>query len=246
MLDHLSGGRFMAGVGRGGALIEHQRYGIDPADASPMYQEAFTVLMNAFENDIVNFDGQFFSFKDFVVQAKPLQRPHPPLWYGAPNPDAIAWAVPKAVNVVSLGPAERARAIAERYRNDWAGLGRDAASLPHIGITRHIVVAETDADAERIAQAAYPRWRNAMDYLWRRDGVPFLLKDIYPPDFATLQAIGHGIAGSPATVRDYIARLEREAGVNYVLCQMVFGDMAFDDAARSMRMFANEVMPAFR
>ena len=105
-----------------------------------------------------------------------MQRPHPPLWYGAPNPDAIAWAVPKAINVVSLGPADRARAIADRYRKDWHALGRDAAALPHIGITRHVVVADTDAQAERIAQAAYPRWRDAMDYLWRRDGVPFTLE----------------------------------------------------------------------
>jgi alkanesulfonate monooxygenase SsuD/methylene tetrahydromethanopterin reductase-like flavin-dependent oxidoreductase (luciferase family) len=245
MLDHMSGGRFMIGVGRGGALIEHQRYGIDPTDASAIYQEAFAVLMKAFERDIVDFDGKYFRFKDFVVQAKPLQRPHPPLWYGAPHPDAIAWAVPKAINVVSLGPADRARAIADRYRKDWAALGRDATSLPHIGITRHVVVADSDAEAARVAHAAYPRWRNAMDYLWRRDNVPFLLKDIYPMDFADLQAIGHGIAGSPATVRDYIARLEREAGVNYVLCQMAFGDMVFDDAAYSMRLFAREVMPAF-
>jgi alkanesulfonate monooxygenase SsuD/methylene tetrahydromethanopterin reductase-like flavin-dependent oxidoreductase (luciferase family) len=41
MLDHLSGGRLMMGIGRGGALIEHQRYGVDPKDAPAMYHEAF-------------------------------------------------------------------------------------------------------------------------------------------------------------------------------------------------------------
>lgn len=246
MLDHMSGGRLMVGVGRGGALIEHQRYGINPTDASAMYHEAFAVLTKAFESDVLDFAGKFYTYKDFVVQAKPLQRPHPPLWYGAPSPDAIAWAVPKAINVVSLGPAERARAIADRYRKDWAALGRDPAALPHIGITRHIVVADTDSEAQRIANAAYPRWREAMEYLWRRSDVPFLLKDIYPTDFAGLQQLGHGIAGSPATVRDYVSRLEREAGVNYVLCQMVFGNMNFDDASHSIALFGKEVMPAFR
>ena len=245
MLDHLSQGRFMVGVGRGGALIEHQRYGIEPTDASAMYHEAFAVLMKAFETDVLDFEGKFYSYKDFVIQAKPLQRPHPPIWYGAPNPEAVAWAVPAAINVVSLGPADRARAISDRYRRDWSDLGRDKDSLPHIGITRHVVVADTDAQAQAIAHAAYPRWRDAMEYLWRRDGVPFLLKDIYPIDFAALQAIGHGIAGSPSTVRDYIARLEREAGVNYALCQMVFGDMNFDDASHSVKLFGSEVMPAF-
>ena len=246
MLDHLSGGRFMVGIGRGGALLEHQRYGIDPTHAPAMYHEAFAVLMKAFDSDVLDFDGQFYKYKDFVIQAKPVQRPHPPLWYGAPNPDAVTWAAPRAINVVSLGPADRARAIADRYRQEWTALGRDAATLPHIGITRHIVVASTDAQAQTIARQAYPRWRKAMDYIWRRDGVPFTLSAIYPDDFEGLEAIGHGVAGSPSTVRDYIGRLRQESGVNYVLCQMLFGDMAFDDAAHSIALFGQEVLPAFR
>lgn len=245
MLDHLSGGRLMVGVGRGGALLEHQRYGIDPNDAPAMYHEAFAVLMRAFESDVLEFDGKFFHYKDYLVQAKPLQQPHPPLWYGAPNAEAIGWAAPRGINVVSLGPAQRARAISDRYRAEWAALGRDGAELPMIGVTRHVVVAETDEEAQQIAAAAYPRWRDAMDFLWRRSNVAFTLNEIYPKDFAALQEIGHGIAGSPATVRDYLSRLAAESGVNYVLCQAVFGSMSFGQAERSIRLFAREVMPAF-
>lgn len=245
MLDHMSGGRLMVGVGRGGALIEHRRYGIDPADAPAMYREAFDVLMRAFASDVLNFEGQFYRYKDFVVQAKPVQRPHPPIWYGAPNADAAAWAAPRNVNVVSLGPAARARAIADRYREEWEALRREPAALPCIGITRHIVVAESDAAARAIATAAYSRWRKSMDWLFRRSNAAFILKDIYPDDFAGLEHIGHGIAGSPAMVRDYLARLHEETRVNYVLCQMVFGDMTSDDASHSIRLLAREVMPAF-
>jgi len=245
MLDHLSGGRLTVGVGRGGALLEHMRFGVDPKDAPAMYHEAFAVLMRAFSADVLDFEGKFYSYKDYVVQAKPLQRPHPPIWYGAPNAEAIAWAAPNNINVVSLGPAARARAISDRYAQEWKALGRDAASLPGIGITRHVVVAETDAQAQAIARSAYPRWRDAMDFIWRRSGVEFTLKEIYPMDFAGLERIGHGIAGSPSTVRDYIARLREETGVNTVLCQMVFGDMSFDDAARSIKLFGREVIPAF-
>ncbi len=244
MLDHLSQGRLNVGVGRGGALLEHQRYGIDPTLAPAMYHEAFAVLMRAFESEVLDFEGQFYRYKDYVVQAKPLQRPHPPFWYGAPNAEAIAWAAPNGINVVSLGPAARARAISERYRQEWKALGRDDA-LPGIGITRHIVVADSDAEAQRIAQSAYPRWRQAMDFIWRRSGVEFTLKEIYPTDFAGLQQIGHGIAGAPSTVRDYIARLQDDTGVNTVLCQMVFGDMNYSDASHSIELFGNEVIPAF-
>ena len=84
-----------------------------------------------------------------------------------------------------------------------------------------------------------------MDWLFRRSNATFILKDIYPETFADLESIGHGVAGSPATVRDYLARLQKETRVNYVLCQMVFGDMNSDDASHSIRLLAREVMPAF-
>jgi alkanesulfonate monooxygenase SsuD/methylene tetrahydromethanopterin reductase-like flavin-dependent oxidoreductase (luciferase family) len=246
MLDRLSGGRLMLGVGRGGALLEHQRYGIEPTAAQAMYHEAFAVLMAAFAAEVLDFAGQFYSYKDYVVALKPLQKPHPPIWYGAPNPEAVPWAAARGINVVSLGPAARARAIADRYRAEWAALGLAADALPNIGITRHIVVADSDAEAQDIAATAYARWRDAMDFLWRRGNVDFVLKDIYPKDFAGLQAIGNGIAGSPSTVRDYVAALQTETGINYLLCQMVFGSMRAAQAERSIRLFAQEVMPAFK
>ena len=245
MLDQMSGGRLMVGVGRGGALLEHQRYGIDPTAAQALYHEAFAVLMQAFESEVLDFDGKFFHYKDYLVTLKPRQRPHPPLWYGAPSADAIPWAAPRAINVVSLGPAARARAISDRYRAEWEALGRATSELPKIGITRHIVVAATDAEAQRIAGEAYTRWRDGMDFLWRRSNVEFTLKDIYPQDFVGLARIGNGVAGSPSTVRDYVARLQEETGVNYLLCQMVFGSMGAAEAERSIRLFAGEVMPAF-
>ena len=246
MLDHLSAGRLMMGVGRGGALSEHQRMGVEPQEAQARYHEAFAVLMEAFGKDIVNFDGRFFRYRDYLVQQKPVQRPHPPIWYGAPNPDAIGWAAPRAINVVSLGPAARAKAISERYRAEWNALGRDASEIPKIGITRHIVVAASDDEAKQIARRAYPRWAAAIAFLWERAKQDFVLREIYPKDFDALEKIGHGIAGSPETVRHYLKNLEAETGVNYVLCQMTFGDMTFAEAGTSLSLFAREVMPAFK
>jgi alkanesulfonate monooxygenase SsuD/methylene tetrahydromethanopterin reductase-like flavin-dependent oxidoreductase (luciferase family) len=245
LLDHLSGGRLELGVGKGGALFEHHRYGVgaDVPLAQAMYHEAFSVLMQACEQEVLNFEGRFFKFNDYLVRAKPLQRPHPPLWYGAASVEGLDWAVPRAVNVVSLGPTARAADIARRYRRDWAAAGRAACDLPRIGILRHIVVAETDGAAQRIALDAYQPWRESMEFLWERCGVAFALAAAYPPRFDELMAIGHGIAGSPTTVRSYIEDLVRQTGVNYIGCQMVFGSMALEAAAASIQLFAREVVP---
>src|SRR6266581_1242024 len=83
-----------------GPLVEHQRYGIEPASAQAMYHEAFEVLMRALATDVLDFDGRFYHFKDYLVQTRPLQQPHPPIWYGIPGPDAVPWAASRGVNVV--------------------------------------------------------------------------------------------------------------------------------------------------
>jgi alkanesulfonate monooxygenase SsuD/methylene tetrahydromethanopterin reductase-like flavin-dependent oxidoreductase (luciferase family) len=246
MLDHLSGGRLQLGVGRGGALLEHQRYGIDPATAQAMYHEAFAVLMQACEAEVLNFEGRFYQFKDYLAVAKPLQRPHPPLWYGAPRVDAVPWAAARGINVISLGRASLARDIGSRYRADWAAAGRMSGDLPMIGISRHIVVAETDAEARRIAEEAYRPWREALEFLFQRTGAAFPLAEAYPRRFDELAALGHGIAGSPKTVLNYLKELTRETGVNYVACHMIFGTMRFEAAATSVRLFAREVMPTLQ
>jgi alkanesulfonate monooxygenase SsuD/methylene tetrahydromethanopterin reductase-like flavin-dependent oxidoreductase (luciferase family) len=246
MLDHLSGGRLQLGVGRGGALLEHERYGVDPATAQAMYHEAFAVLMQACEAEVLNFEGRFYRFKDYLAAAKPLQRPHPPLWYGAPNADAVPWAAAHGVNVISLGPAARAREIVTRYREHWAAAGRPGADLPMIGISRHIVVADTDTEARRIADEAYRPWREALEFLFQRARTAFPLAQAYPQRFEELAAIGHGIAGSPATVLKYLKALTRETGVNYLACHMIFGTMPFEAAATSLQLLAREVMPALR
>ncbi len=49
----------------------------------------------------------------------------------------------------------------------------------------------------------------------------------------------------PATVRDYVRTLHAESGVNYVLGQMMFGTLSFEQASSSIKLFAREVMPAF-
>ena len=247
MLDHLSGGRLMVGVGRGGALLEHQRYGIDPTDAPAMYHEAFAVLMRAFEADVLDFEGKFYRYKDYVVQAKPVQRPHPPLWYGAPNADAIAWAAPRRVNVVSLGPAERARAIAERYRKEWADAqaraGRAAEDRHHPPHRRRRQRRGGAAHRARPPiRAGATRWNG----FGGAPSVDFVLKQIYPTDFAELRAHRPRHRRRRRQPCAIISRgSQRDTGVNYVLCQMVFGDMNFNDASHSIELFAREVMPAF-
>ena len=158
MLDHLSGGRLELGIGRGVSPIEIEYYGVNPEESRARYQEAVAVLMQAFSSDAITFHGKHFQFDDSPVEIKPLQRPHPPLWLGIGSAEGIPHAVKNKINMVCNGQSTQVRALTDRYREEWERAGNAAKDIPIIGMNRHIVVADTEAEALKVARPAYASW----------------------------------------------------------------------------------------
>ncbi|MGA0571315.1 LLM class flavin-dependent oxidoreductase [Variovorax sp. VNK109] len=245
MLDHLSRGRLQVGVGRGISPIEVGYYGVDPARSQAMYIESYSVMMKALTQDVLDHQGEFFQFREVPMQLRPLQQPHPPIWYGVGNADGADWCVANNVNAVVNGPIGRVREITDRFRTQWAAAGKPEADLPLIGTSRHIVVADTDAKAEAIAARAYARWYASFMYLWHRHGTAPQFAP-FPAEFRTAQEMGLAIAGSASTVRQLLGEQIGRAGVNYLLSRFAFGDLNVAESTRSIELFAAEVMPALQ
>jgi alkanesulfonate monooxygenase SsuD/methylene tetrahydromethanopterin reductase-like flavin-dependent oxidoreductase (luciferase family) len=178
------------------------------------------------------------------MELAPVQRPHPPLWYGIGTADGVPWAVRHRVNVVSNLPPGPMRAITERYRTEWAALGHPPQELPLIGLVRHVVVADSDAEALAIARPAYRQWRASFLKLWLRHGKMPSPHAIFPPEFDEAEAAGRAVAGAPAKVSAYLRDVVAESGISYLLCRFAFGDLPLGPALRSVELFAAEVMPA--
>jgi hypothetical protein len=68
---------------------------------------------------------------------------------------------------------------------------------------------------------------------------------VLPPTFDELMAIGNGVAGSPATVRNWIKDEVDATGINYFCSWLAFGDLTLAESMRSLHLFSREVMPAF-
>ena len=244
MLDQMSRGRLQVGLGRGAVWIEQKIYDIEPGTVPERYREALEILTQALSQDMVDFQGQYYAVDKFPMVLKPYQQPRPPFWYGLSSPESAVWCAANEVNAVSMMGAAVARRPFDRYREEWDKLGRKAEELPVLGLNRHIVVADTDAQAMKIASAAYLKWRNSFSWLWDQKGVAFPFP--YPETFEAHAAAGLSIAGSPATVRDFLAREIEAAGANGILGHMIFGSIAYEDALRSIELFAGEVMPALK
>lgn len=246
MLDQMSGGRLMLGIGRGVSPIELGFYGVDINESQAIYDEARECIFRGLHNERLNFSGKYFQFKDVPMTGKTIQQPHPELWYGVFNPESTVWAAANDVNIVTLALAEGTKAITDRYKAEWAAMGKPAESIPLMGVSRHIVVADTDAEARELARSAYRHWVDSCSKLWHDAGLEVpLIGTIYPHDWDDLQAIRNGCAGSPETVRKYVHEEAEKGGFNYFVSWFAFGNLGVSSVTRSVELFNDHVIKSF-
>ena len=165
MLDQMSGGRFQFGTGKGISPIEVGYYGLDPEKLNRMFIEAFDVLMRGLQGRTLDFEGEFYNFKNVPLVLEPLQKPHPPLWYGVGTPENTERPARGGMNIVTNTPASTAAKLIRHY---WSLC--PAGAQPKTGFARHIVVADTDDAALAIARRGYRRWYASFMKLWLDHG----------------------------------------------------------------------------
>ena len=240
MVDQLSGGRLEIGFGRGSSPTEVSFYGQDPAKAQDIYTEARALILEGLTHKTLTFEGKFFSFKDIPMELEPLQKPHPPMWYGVHSLEAAERAAHQRLNMVSLDSAKDTRAYNNRYCQVWRELHGKDPTLK-LGLSRFIVIAENGRDALATAVRAYPIWHRHFYYLYSLKGG----KPTHPrPDtFDKMMEIGHATAGDPDEVTKFLRAQIDESAANYLVGQFAFGDLSLGESLRSVELFSQYVMP---
>jgi alkanesulfonate monooxygenase SsuD/methylene tetrahydromethanopterin reductase-like flavin-dependent oxidoreductase (luciferase family) len=159
-------------------------------------------------------------------------------------PESAERAARRNLNVVSLDPPKETRLSIDRYRTIWPQVHPRATPFPKLGLGRFIVVAPTDAAAMTLAHRAYLVWHASFTHLFRRHQ-----REQSHPRPATFDLVverGQGIAGTPATVTQFLSSQLEETGCNYLVGQFAFGDLTRDESLQSIGLFASEVMPVLR
>ncbi len=244
MLDTMSGGRLELGVGRGASPYEAGFFGIDPASSQERFEEGLEIVLKGLSAPRLDHAGKFFTFKDVPMVMQPVQKPHPPLWHVTRSLESADRLAALGCNVALAMPTPDAAAYSARYRTAWQGLGRDPGDMPFVGNTRNVVILDSDREAESAARRAFQVWYQSMVHLWRANGVE-MPRQVSTPDFDEAAEQGYIVAGSPSTVRDKLIRERDASQLNYFICRFACGDLSFEESARSVRLFAREVMPAF-
>jgi alkanesulfonate monooxygenase SsuD/methylene tetrahydromethanopterin reductase-like flavin-dependent oxidoreductase (luciferase family) len=242
MLDNLSGGRIEIGLGRGASPYELAYFNTTSMQSRAIYSEACAVLLAGLGSPVLNYSGKHFNYEGIAMVLQPVQLPHPPLWHGLVRPNAVAWPATLRMNVVVNGASRYVRSLTDAYKTEWRKQHADDA-LPKIGISRHIVVADTDTEASDLARGGYANWHASNDSLWRANGA----RGIYfPPTFEEAVALGVVIAGNPDTVLRGLTATVEESGANYLIGRFTFGSMPIESVIRSIDLFGTEVAPNLR
>ena len=118
MLDQISGGRLMLGVGRGISPIELRYYGLDPEQTPAMYAEALEVILRGMTSQVLNFEGKYYQYHDVPMEMTPFQTPHPRCGTASGGPRRYPGR--RAQGEHRRQPARRRDADADAtYRAEW-------------------------------------------------------------------------------------------------------------------------------
>lgn len=265
--DHLSGGRFIFGIGPGGLQSDFELFETTDKDRGAMVRESISQILHLWSEDPpYNLQGKYWTTKieDWAMpdvglgkMVRPLQQPHPPIAVTGSSPYSgtlkgagkNGW-IPVSANFIG---AWAVKSHWEVYAKAAAEAGRVAD--PSIWrVARSIYVADTDAEAEAFVKqrnGSFDHYFHYLYTLWDRGGIKGAYvphPDMKPEELDSHEILrdNYVIWGSPETVAEKILAFRDEVGDfgNLVMYSHDWADR--EKMKRSMHLMAEQVMPMVR
>ncbi|MHC3470783.1 LLM class flavin-dependent oxidoreductase [Streptomyces sp. 7R007] len=144
-IDQMSGGRLEVGVGSGGPDRPFAAFGMDKTRYLARFTEGIDLVKALWTRPSVTFDGEFWHLEDASMEPKPLQKPHPPLWFGGSSEPALRRAVRLADGFFGAGSSTTAA-----FREQVAFVTEEAAKAGRTDfpIAKRVYI-DIDDNAER-------------------------------------------------------------------------------------------------
>lgn len=241
-LDHLSGGRAIAGFGLGYRENEFEAFGISLDDRVTRFEESLAIIKGLWSGDPTSFEGQHFRIKDQQISLPPVQPGGPPIWIGAGPHRAgaaraarlgDAWIVPPHVS------PDRLAVLLNHYRSERDRLGRGGSELV---VRRELVLDQDRARAREIGvRARGSLTRKYAEYNAPQGGSAY--RHLDSDQAATEVADESYLFTDPAGAADALRALEAQ-GVTHVILRAQWYDLDQEQVLRTLTLFRDEVLPA--
>ena len=162
-LDQMSRGRLTVGVGIGGRQNMYPAFGLTTDRRARRFVELLDVMKALWTEPQATYEGQFWQLDGVPMEPKPVQKPHPPLWFGGRHPDALRRAVRHGDGWMGAGSSTTATFLecVQQLNTFLEEAGRDPATFP---ISKRVYLAVDDNEKraeERITTWFDNRYHNA-------------------------------------------------------------------------------------
>jgi probable F420-dependent oxidoreductase len=146
-LDQLSRGRLTLGVGIGGAHVPEQVFGVPSERRARRFVEGLQVIKALWTQPRASIGGEFWKFENVAMEPKPVQKPHPPLWFGARDAIGLRRAVRHGDGWMGAGSSSSADFVEQSalLRRLLEEAGKNPAKF---AVSKRIYIA-VDDDRER-------------------------------------------------------------------------------------------------
>jgi alkanesulfonate monooxygenase SsuD/methylene tetrahydromethanopterin reductase-like flavin-dependent oxidoreductase (luciferase family) len=266
LLDHLTKGRLILGIGTGGLGSDFELFGLEGADRQAMMLDSISIMQRIWASDPpYDLPGKFWNiglsktvWPDLGVGVLPktLQRPHPPLAVSVSSPNSNSIRVAARNNLMPISANFVASWVVkthwETYTDEMAKLGREPDGQ-NWRVARSIHVAETDEEAEAFVKqpgGAYDWYYDYMFQVYARMDAAALLAPMPGMDAASITHVmvrdNFVIHGSPETVARKLLTFRKEVGPFGTLMMTAHDWTAKASMRKSMELLVTKVMPVVR
>jgi alkanesulfonate monooxygenase SsuD/methylene tetrahydromethanopterin reductase-like flavin-dependent oxidoreductase (luciferase family) len=258
MLDLLSGGRADVGIGRGYQWPQYAVLQVDIGTTRERFDESLDVVLAAWTPEEFEHHGAFYRFPPVRLWPVPQRPPHEVLLHASSSPTSLDSALRRGIPVIfsNFVPIETEAATFAGYlRKVEAGGGDLEVTRRRSTVMRYVFVAQSKKEARALAREPFewhmsrlrtlttiPEGTTVRNYAMydrtrRAESIPEMDYDEWNESILVFD--------DPDGCVEKLGALG-EAGVENVVAWMGVGGMAHEHVVRSMRLFAEEVLPRLR
>ena len=242
MVDCLSDGRLLLGIGRGYQPPEFAGFGQRLEDSAGRFEQGLAVLRRALEEDDFSYETEYWKGEHVTIWPKPAQRPIP-LWAACISDASFERYGRMGLPILTFPATIAAETLKEQidtYRRVYREHGHDPANV-RIGFTAFSYVEPSRERADRVFEAAMARYFGILDRLTRVENVAEASQQVYD----RIPTTGR-VTGSPDDAIERVRWIRDYFGVTDILNVTAYaGALDHEQVLASMRLWAEKVVPAF-
>ena len=223
VLDRLSDGRVILGVGRGFRKALFDVFGVDPAEKRRLLERALEIMKAAWRGEPIDVGDADPAAPPIRLEPRPVQEPHPPIWVAAFGPKALAQVGGLGLPYLA-SPMESWTQLVDNHgahREALSSAGHDRAAVP-VPIMRTAFVGT--ASEVRTVRLLLEREAEG----WRRAPSPRIRAA------AEVEVTERALLGEAGAFREQVARYREELGMTHLIVRPMLNRRPEDEVRRGL------------